>query len=307
VRILAVNVVGDGTPSAGFAATPATTPGAPTITGITPGLESLSVAFTPPAFNGGSAITDYKYSTNGVDWTSASKTTSPIEIGGLEGGTAYTVRILAVNAMGDGAASDPVTETALTPDPVVFSEGDLAADGSGLHSVDTILEAVNFSIDPARDGSSYTLNGIAFTGVAGGTSGGTYWTIGAIEDVDQNRAGGLTAADPAYELARDCWFSYDPITLEITGLTPGTVYRLQVVWSSDTTRTAQLTNDEVAGNTSDTKQYGEENNGPALITAVWTESGTSQSFTIENDGGAPQVAGFVIGEVPAAGTLFMFR
>jgi len=107
VQIKAVNTIGDGAASASSSGTPATTPSAPTITGITPGNGQLSVAFTAGA-TGGSAITNYKYSTNGgTSFTAVSpaSTTSPIVITGLTNGTTYQVQIKAVNAIGDGAAT----------------------------------------------------------------------------------------------------------------------------------------------------------------------------------------------------------
>ncbi len=92
-------------------------PSAPTITGITPGNGQLSVAFTAPASDGGSAISNYKYSTNnGSTWTTRSPaaTGSPIVITGLNNGTEYTVRIRAVNAVGDGTQSGSSTGTPRT-------------------------------------------------------------------------------------------------------------------------------------------------------------------------------------------------
>lgn len=87
-------------------------PGAPSIGTITPGSGQLSVAFSAPASNGGSAITGYKYSTdNGVTWISAPSSVSPIVITGLTGGTNYNVRLLAVNLFGDGSASTAVVGT----------------------------------------------------------------------------------------------------------------------------------------------------------------------------------------------------
>ena len=77
---------------------------APTITGITPGNGTLSVAFTAPSSNGGAAITNYKVSTDGgTTFTAVSPaaTTSPITISGLTNGTSYTVKIRAVNAAGE--------------------------------------------------------------------------------------------------------------------------------------------------------------------------------------------------------------
>ena len=114
VRILAVNVAGDGLASNSMAGTTLGIASAPTITGITPGDATLSVAFTAPGSDGGSAITNYMYSTNnGASFTAVSPpaTTSPILISGLTNGTTYQVKILAVNSVGDGAASNSMPGT----------------------------------------------------------------------------------------------------------------------------------------------------------------------------------------------------
>ncbi len=124
VLIKAVNAVGDGTASNAVAATPSTTPGAPTLGTITPSNAQLSAAFTPGS-TGGLSITTYKYSTdNGVSYLTrqTGTTASPIVITTLSSdgttplvnGTPYTVLIKAVNANGDGAASNAVTATPAT-------------------------------------------------------------------------------------------------------------------------------------------------------------------------------------------------
>jgi hypothetical protein len=98
----------------------AQTPAAPTITSITPSSGTLSVAFTAGATNG-SAITNYQYSTNnGLNWTTRSPvaTTSPISITGLSNGTAYNVRIRAINGAGSGDSS---TAVSATPSAVVIT------------------------------------------------------------------------------------------------------------------------------------------------------------------------------------------
>ena len=92
-----------------------TAPSTPTITSITPSNQQLSVAFTAGS-DGGSAITSYKYSTDGGTsfLTRQSGTTaSPIVITtlssdgttALTNGTSYNVQIKAVNTNGDGTAT----------------------------------------------------------------------------------------------------------------------------------------------------------------------------------------------------------
>ena len=118
-QVSASNNVGTGQQSAvSSGVIPSTTPSAPTISSITTSNASLSVVFTAGA-SGGSAITGYKYSTDGgtTFMTRAAGTTgSPIVISTLStngtsplvNGTSYDIQIKAVNANGDGVASASV-------------------------------------------------------------------------------------------------------------------------------------------------------------------------------------------------------
>ncbi|UEG49904.1 fibronectin type III domain-containing protein [Ferruginibacter lapsinanis] len=188
VKILAVNVQGDGAASNQVTATPATVPTAPTITGITPGNTQLIVAFTAPSSDGGSPITNYKYSTNGGSTFTAlspASTTSPLTINGLTNGTPYNVQIRAVNAMGDGAAT---ATTAATP-----------ATTPGAPTITTIAPS----------------NGQLSVSFTTGTTGGS-----AITNYKYSTDGGstFTAVSPAATTS--------PII--ITGLTNGTPYNVQI-------------------------------------------------------------------------------
>jgi Fibronectin type III domain len=99
-----------------------TTPDAPTSLSSTAGDQQLFVAFTAPVFTGGLTITNYEYavSSNGGStygtWTalSPSDTTSPVTIPGLTNGTAYYIKLRAVNSLGSGTESSPVS-TNTTP------------------------------------------------------------------------------------------------------------------------------------------------------------------------------------------------
>lgn len=85
---------------------------APTITSVAPGNTILSLAFNPPASNGGGAITNYSYSiNNGVSYTSANSTVSPIVISGLTNGTTYPLLLIAVNGAGNSVASNGMNGT----------------------------------------------------------------------------------------------------------------------------------------------------------------------------------------------------
>ena len=125
VLIKAVNAIGDGAASNAVAATPATTPSAPTSLVATGGDAQVSVAFTAGA-TGGSAITTYKYSTdNGSTYLTrqTGTTASPVVITTLSSdgttplvnGVTYQIKLKAVNAIGDGAASSAVSGTPDAP------------------------------------------------------------------------------------------------------------------------------------------------------------------------------------------------
>jgi len=95
----------------------ATAPQAPTITQVTPGNGLLSVDFTAPSSNGGAAVTNYQYSTDGINYVSRSpnSTTSPLIISGLSNGMSYSVTLKAVNSVGAGTASTAVLGTPVQP------------------------------------------------------------------------------------------------------------------------------------------------------------------------------------------------
>jgi len=97
-KIKAINDVGNGLESNALSVKIPAAPAAPTITGIT-----SSISFTPGAANG-SAITNYKYSTDGgANWIIRSPVSilSPLVITGLTSSTIYPIQIKAINAIGD--------------------------------------------------------------------------------------------------------------------------------------------------------------------------------------------------------------
>ena len=102
-----------------------TRPGAPTLTGLAVDNQQIKVSFTAPAYTGTSAITNYKYSTDGttfralnpaqvsspftIDYLSSDGTTT------LTNGTAYSITLKAVNTSGDSPVSNQLSATPAAP------------------------------------------------------------------------------------------------------------------------------------------------------------------------------------------------
>ena len=130
------------------------TSNAPTITSVTPGNNQLSVAFTAPTSDGGSTISNYKYSTNGTTFVafSPAQTTSPILITGLTNGVSYPIQILAVNAAGDGLVSNTVSGIPDAPAIPTISA-----------SISTLPSALSTFYGTASSALSFTVSGSALT------------------------------------------------------------------------------------------------------------------------------------------------
>ena len=85
---------------------------APVITAVNSRNNGLSVSFTQANSVNVSPILNYEYSTdNGNTWVAHTSSTSPITISGLTIGTAYNVKLRAINAAGTSCASSAFLAT----------------------------------------------------------------------------------------------------------------------------------------------------------------------------------------------------
>jgi len=82
---------------------PATVPGSPQNVLATPGNGQITLNWNAPSSNGGSAITRYEVQRDNGSWISTGLNYSYI-FQGLTNGTSYTVRVRAVNSVGNGAS-----------------------------------------------------------------------------------------------------------------------------------------------------------------------------------------------------------
>jgi tRNA (Thr-GGU) A37 N-methylase len=138
VKFRGKNASRSGVASSATAGTPvATVADAPTISSVAATSQTLTIAFAAPANNGGSAITNYKYSTDGTNYRALSptQTSSPIVIQylstdgttALTNGTANPITLKAVNTPGDSVASNSVTATPGVPAPASSGGGGTTA------------------------------------------------------------------------------------------------------------------------------------------------------------------------------------
>lgn len=149
------------------AITPRTVPDAPTIIGVTIGNKSGTVSFTTGS-NGGSAVTGYKYSLDGINYVSAAQTSSPISIFGLSNGITYRVYLKATNVAGDSAASTP--SSYFTPlmslvAPIIKSI--TPQNNGGVVSIENSYIGTADGAGITISGYQYSTNGSSYTDVSG--------------------------------------------------------------------------------------------------------------------------------------------
>jgi hypothetical protein len=215
VYLKAVNSNGSGATSSSTSVTPSTSPGAPSGLVATAGNGQVSIAFTAGS-TGGSAITDYQYSTNGTTYTSVGKNSSPVTITGLTNGTSYSIYLKAVNAIGAGTASTAVSVTPVNmvaSQPLTHYSGTQGCQAysshSQLKSVSISFTDMNFS---KSSGVAYGVD-VVYSGVVSKFS--------------------MTALDSSNNSLTD--FNSNPLNLSLSLPNANTSSTLQIFKVDDTT------------------------------------------------------------------------
>lgn len=197
----AANNTGSTNSSASSGVTATTVPQAPTIGTATAGTGTATLTFTAGA-TGGSAITNYKYSTDGSTYTafSPAQTTSPLSFSGLTNGNSYAWYLKAVNENGDSAASS--ISNSVTPISTTYFIAAQSLSGNTIYGAQK-------SIDIDSSGNVYTNHHSVYSGRGTGhlskfnSSGSLVWGqadyIGSIGSTYDYGAGlGIDSSDNVY-------------------------------------------------------------------------------------------------------------
>jgi hypothetical protein len=153
----------ESTPSNAVTPAPPTVPGAPTgVTGA-PRDSAVSLTWTAPSSDGGSAITSYRITpyigNNAQTPVNTPSAATGYTVTGLQNGTAYTFKVAATNAVGtgpDSAASAPVTPAIPPANPIVLENRN---QGTTSWQLDIDRKAENHQIEGYASATSVNKGG----------------------------------------------------------------------------------------------------------------------------------------------------
>lgn len=192
-RVRAVNAVGEGPWSTSASATPAKSASQTRSVRAVASPEQVTVHWQAPASDGGEPVSAYKVQWRAEDegydssnrQQSAGSADTSLTVSNLANGTRYYVRVIAVNSIGDGAASDEASAVpATTPD----APGDVAAErgdrsvgvswsAAGDGGADVLRYRVRWRAGNSQfadSDASATTTGLTYR-IGNLTNGTTYW------------------------------------------------------------------------------------------------------------------------------------
>ena len=185
-------------------------PGAPGRPNVSPQESgSLAVSWTGPASDGGSAVTGYRVQwkeaadswDTAADVSEATATETSHTITGLTDGTEYSVRVLAINDVGESAPSEDGNGTPLETVPPELSEA--SVDGATLTL--TFNEALDGDSEPSTTAFTVTVSGNARAVDSVNVTGGavTLTLASAVSSVDTVTVSYTAPASESAERLRD--------------------------------------------------------------------------------------------------------
>ncbi|TDR46722.1 fibronectin type III domain protein [Tahibacter aquaticus] len=197
--VRALNGVGNSAASApSEPVTPATVPGAPSLTGVVSGDSSAQLNFTAPADNGGASVSSYRADcTPGTH--NSSGAASPLTVAGLSNGETYTCIVVATNAVGSGPAA-----AGLSVVPRLVADLGVSID-NGQHFIAGGSQT-SYLID-VHNGSSRAIFGVRVNDVPGAQFSDVSWICSA-DSGGSCPASGSGGIDALVDLAPNAGVSF---------------------------------------------------------------------------------------------------
>ena len=155
-------------------------PSRPSSPVVTRSGSNAIVSFTPGS-DGGYPITDYLYSTDGTNYTSAGSASSPITVPGAATNSPVTIYIKAVNSIGTSTSARSVTTGPLTANQSIPTKS-LAVSASATSFIPVTASygssPYSYSVSPSLpSGLSMASSTGAITGTPTATSSATTYTV----------------------------------------------------------------------------------------------------------------------------------